>query len=99
MSKQNNSPKPLYKFHGCIVGTRIIFSDKQVEALDEHDIYFPKGNIFQIIFIVDIFSKTIFSEFITGICFLRGCFPNFQRILFVMLCEHLQESLSLFLLA
>ena len=89
MGKQNNSSEPLYKFHGCIVGTRVILPDKQVEALNKHDIYFPKGNILHIIFIVDIFGKAIFGKFITGICLLRGCFSYFQRILFIMLGKYL----------
>ncbi|WP_458693043.1 hypothetical protein, partial [Phocaeicola sartorii] len=72
------SSETLYKLHGCIVGTRVILPDKQVEALNKHDIYFPKGNILHIIFIVDIFGKAIFGKFITGICLLRGCFPTFS---------------------
>ena len=71
------------------MSTRVILTDEQVEALNEHNIYFPKGNILHIIFIVDIFGKAIFGKFITGICLLRGCFPYFQRILFIVLGKYL----------
>ncbi len=89
MSKQDNSPETLDKLHGCIVCTRVILTDEQVEALDEHDIYFPKGYILHIIFIVDIFGKAILGKFITGVRLLRGCFPYFQCVLFIVLGKYL----------
>ena len=51
------------------MGTRVILPDKQVETLDKHDIYFPKGNILHIIFIVDIFGKAIFGRMVKKLCF------------------------------
>ena len=89
VGEQHNGSETLHKLHGGVVGTWIVLTDKQVEALDEHHVYLPKADVLHMVVRADIFGKTVLCEFVPGVCPVRGGLSYFQRILLVMLCEHL----------